>query len=95
MLVQHRGDRVVLERLVLHHVAPVARRVADREKDRLVLGAGLRERFVAPRKPVDRIVRVLQQIRAALARETVHVRHYDICALTVRIRAALRIAHGR
>ena len=52
----------VLERLALHHVAPVAGRVADREQDRLVLGAGPRERLVAPRVPVDRIVRVLQEV---------------------------------
>ncbi len=63
VLVQHRRDVGVLERLVLHHVAPVAGRVADREKDRLVLGARPRERLVAPRIPVDRIVRVLEQIR--------------------------------
>ncbi len=36
-VVHHRGDGLVLERLVRHHVAPVARRVADGEQDRLVL----------------------------------------------------------
>ena len=50
LLVQHRGDRRVLERLVLHHVAPVAGRVADRQKDRLVLGARLAR---TPRRPTD------------------------------------------
>ena len=39
-VVHHRGDVVVLERLVGHHVAPVARRVADRQEDRLVLRPG-------------------------------------------------------
>ena len=34
------ADRLVLERLALHHVAPVAGRVADRQEDRLVLGPG-------------------------------------------------------
>ena len=34
----HRGgDLRILERLVRHHVAPVARRIADRQQDRLVL----------------------------------------------------------
>src|SRR5262249_23027392 len=43
-LVHARGDRLVLERLALHHVAPVARRVTNRQKDRLVLGLGSPER---------------------------------------------------
>ena len=33
--VHRRGDRRILERFVRHHVAPVARRVADRQQDRL------------------------------------------------------------
>ena len=41
---QRRGGRV-LERLVRHHVAPVAGRVADREQDRLVLRARALERL--------------------------------------------------
>ena len=43
----------VLERLALHHVAPVAGGVADRDEDRLVLAARSRERLLAPRIPVD------------------------------------------
>ena len=62
----------VLERLVRHHVAPVARRVADRQEDRLVLGRARRERLLAPRVPVDRVVGVLAQVRAGLAGESVH-----------------------
>ena len=72
VLVEHRGDCVVLERLVLHDVAPVARGVADGEEDRLVLRRRLRERLVAPRKPVDGILRVLQQVGTALAGQPVH-----------------------
>ena len=64
--------RLVLERLPLHHVAPVAGGVADRDEQRLVLGAGARERLVAPRVPVDGIARVLEQVRARLLREPVH-----------------------
>ena len=64
--------RLVLERLALHHVAPVARGVADREQQRLVLRAGARERLLAPRIPVDRVARVLEQVRARLAGEAVH-----------------------
>ena len=56
----------VLEALVLHHVAPVAGRVADRQKNRLVLGLRPLERLGPPRIPVDRIVGVLQQIGTGL-----------------------------
>ena len=70
--VERLRDRRVLERLVLHDVAPVARRVADREEDRLVLGARARERVVAPGIPVHRVRGVLQKIRAALVGEAVH-----------------------
>src|SRR5205823_4384169 len=74
--VQQLGDRGILERLVLHHVAPVARRVADRKKDRFVLAARAFERVVAPGMPVDRIARVLQEIWAALGGEAVHIDLY-------------------
>ena len=71
-VVHHRGDVGVLERLVRHHVTPVARRVADREQHRLVLGAGTGERLVAPRVPVDGIVGVLAEVRAGLGGQAVH-----------------------
>ena len=70
--VEHLGDLEVLERLLLHDVAPVARRVAHGEEDRHVALARLREGLVAPGTPVDRVVRVLQQIRARLQGEPVH-----------------------
>ena len=70
-LVERRGGRLVLERLALHDVAPVARRVADRQEDRLVLGARPRQRLFAPRVPIDRVVGVLEQVRAGLAGESV------------------------
>ena len=46
--VELRRGRLVLERLALHHVAPVARRVADRQEDRAVLPPA---RARAPRGP--------------------------------------------
>ena len=58
----------VLERLVRHDVAPVAGGVADREQDRHVALARLRERLVTPLEPVDRVLRVLQQVGAGGAR---------------------------
>ena len=74
VLVHHARRLGRLERLALHHVAPVAGRVADREQDRLVLVARLRERLLAPRVPVDRVVGVLQEVRAGLLREAVRHR---------------------
>ena len=54
-------------------MAPVARGIADREKDRLVLPARFREGFFAPRVPVHRIVRVLEKIWRLLTRQPVRV----------------------
>ena len=64
--------RGVGERLVLHHVAPVARAVADRDEERPVLGPRSLERLVAPRVPVDRVRGVLEEVRAGRAGEAVH-----------------------
>ena len=65
------GDLCVLEALVLHHVAPVAGRVADGQEDRLVLAARPLEGLRAPRVPVNRIVLVLKEIRTVFSRETI------------------------
>ncbi len=73
-LVHDARGRVVLEALMRHHVAPVARRVADRQQDRLVGALGFGERLRAPRPPVDRIVLVLQQIRAGLGGQAIFAR---------------------
>ena len=70
--VEDGGGRVVLERLVGHHMAPVARRVADRQEDRHPAVAGGGKRLVAPRIPIDRVGGVLRQIRARFARQAVH-----------------------
>ena len=64
--VQLLGDDLALEALSLHDVAPVAGRIANAEKDGLVLALGALERFAAPRKPVHRIVGVLKQVGARL-----------------------------
>ena len=64
----------VLEGLVLHHVAPVAGRVPDREQDRPVLVARAGQRLLAPGVPVDRIAGVLLEIRRRLLGQAVHTR---------------------
>ena len=69
--VHHSRGRGVLEGLVRHDVAPVAGRIADRQQDGLVLPLRQRERLLAPRIPIDRIIRVLQEIRAGFRREAI------------------------
>ena len=54
-------------------MAPVTGGITDREKDRFVFPARLRERFLAPRIPIDRIMRVLKKIWRLLVREPVRV----------------------
>ena len=47
--------------------------VADGEEDGLVFGARAGERLVAPRIPVDRIVGMLEKVRALLIYEPIGV----------------------
>src|SRR5688572_20539065 len=55
-------------------MAPVARGIPDREKDRNIPAARLLEREVSPRVPVDGVLPVLAEIRAGLGRESVERR---------------------
>ena len=72
-VVHPRGDRRVLEALVGHDVAPVARGVTDGQQDGLALAARALERLRVPGVPVHRIVGVLQQVGAGLVGEAVAV----------------------
>jgi len=56
-----------------HHVTPMAGGITNREKDRLVFAARLGKRFFAPGIPIDRIMRVLKQVRGLLMRQPVCV----------------------
>ena len=47
--------------------------IADAQENGFVLRARLRKRLVVPREPVHGIVRVLEQIRRFLARQTIGV----------------------
>ena len=71
LAIHDRGDLRVLERFVRHDVAPVAGRIADGEKDRLILPARFCKSFFAPREPIHRVVRMLEKVRRLLAREPV------------------------
>ena len=88
VLVHVGGGLGVLEGLALHHVAPVAGRVADREQDRAVLLAGPGERLLAPRVPVDRVLAVLEQVGAGLLGQAVghrpHTTRLDTWTPTIR-----------
>jgi len=81
VLVHERRRLVVLERLVLHHVAPVAGRIADGEEHGLVLGARLGEGLLAPGVPVDRVVGVLKEVGARLLGQAVRHSHHDNCGM--------------
>ena len=78
-LVHHRGGGGILEAFVRHDVAPVAGGVADRQQDRLVGALRLGQRLRSPWPPVDRIVLVLQQIRAGFLRQAVFCRGRVAC----------------
>ncbi len=58
------SGRLVLERLVRHDMAPVARGVSDTEQHRDVAPARLGECVVAPLPPVHGVVGVLEEVRA-------------------------------
>jgi hypothetical protein len=71
MLVENLGRFRVLEALVLHDVAPMARRVADAEENRAVQLFRLGKRLVAPGEPIDGIVRVLAQVGAGFVEQAI------------------------
>ena len=60
VLVHQRGDLGVLKAFALHHVAPVAGRIADRNEQRPVQLARARQRLVAPRQPINWVLSVLE-----------------------------------
>ncbi len=64
-LVHQFGDLGILEDLPFHYMAPVAGGIADGEQNRLVFLPRLGKRFLAPWIPVNRVMRVLEQIRTA------------------------------
>ena len=66
MLVEQGRYRLVLERLVGHYVAPVARAVPHAQKDRLVLPLGPLQGRVVPGMPPHGVRGVLEQVGAGL-----------------------------
>ena len=73
MFIQKFGHGFVLKRFAFHDVAPMAGRVTDAEKNGFVFRARLFEGFIAPGKPIDRVMLMLEEVRGFLAREPVGV----------------------
>jgi len=73
MFVHQRRYCGVLKTLALHDVTPVTRRIPNRNNQQLVLPLSLLKGLPTPRIPVDRIVRVLKQIRTLLVNEMIGV----------------------
>ena len=94
VLVEYRRRLGVLERLVRHHVTPVAGGVAHREQDGDVPPGGLGEGLVAPRPPVHRVVRVLEQVGARRIAQPVHHAHSTEPAVQ-RSRTGLTVQRSR
>ncbi len=63
MLINERGDFRIFVGLAVHDVAPVAPYRANIEQDGLVLSMRARERRLAPRLPIDRLMPRRAQIR--------------------------------
>ena len=70
-LVHHRGRRLVSERLVFHHVAPVTGCVSDGHQQWPVEGAGEFDGVIIPRLPGHRVRGVLQQVGGGAVRKSV------------------------
>ena len=71
LLVHERGDFRIAEALLVHDMAPVARRVADREQDGFAGRLRLFEGRLSPGTPVNGIVLVQKKIRARLLLEQI------------------------
>ena len=83
--IHHRRRLDVLERLVRHHVTPVARRVADAQQDGHIALGRLGERGLTPGLPINRIVRMLEQIRGGLVGEAIgHTDNFAVPGESVR-----------
>src|SRR6185312_4052182 len=86
---ERRGLRI-LERLVRHHMTPVARGVSDAQENRPAFTPRTAERLRSPGIPVDWIVGVLPQIRTCLARQPVHAIDLPLHCRAIRSLTAIR-----
>src|SRR5207247_1805782 len=82
-VVEKLGDFLVLERLPLHDMTPVAGAVADREEDEFLLLLGPGKRLRAPGIPVHGVVGVLPEVWAGFLGEAVGVLRFALGRLGV------------
>ena len=78
-----------------HHVAPMTRRVSHRQQHRYVASLRLVERLGTPRKPVDGIVGMLLQVRAAFLGQAIHPPRVMMIACCWRVAGVLLVARWR
>lgn len=71
VLVQVRGGALVLEGLLRHDVTPVASAVSHAQENGNITPPSLLEGSGLPRTPVDRVVRMLEEVRGCGVRESV------------------------
>ena len=71
VIVEIPRDNRILERLMCHHMAPVACGVSNGNEHRDIAFPGFVERLLAPRQPIDRIVGMLKQIGTRRRRELI------------------------
>jgi hypothetical protein len=71
IFVHNPGYFPVFERFMLHHMAPVAGRIANADEHHFIFGYGLLEGFRIPCMPVNRVVGVLQKIRTGFVDQLV------------------------
>ena len=74
--VHDRCDFGILETFMGHDMAPVARRVADRQEDGLTVASGLGKGVRSPGSPVDWIVLVLEEVGACFFAEEVFAHEF-------------------
>src|SRR5262249_53706147 len=73
VLIHEGRDALVLKGLVFHDMAPVARGVANGEQQRFVFSPRFLERLRSPRKPVYRVMGMLEEIRTCFVNETIGI----------------------
>ena len=69
--IHERSRRLILEAFVRHHMAPMARGIADGEQNRLSGVACEVEGVIVPRVPINGVFSVLEEVRAGFVAEAV------------------------
>ena len=73
MLIHEVGNLFILEGFALHHMAPVAGRIANAQQNGPIEFLRLLQRLFPPGIPIHRVMCVLEQVGAGLMNEPVGV----------------------